>query len=231
MPERSQWSLERREWALILLTLVVLGSAGAILWFCLAPNADRRVERAAPASNWPKTISSVAPAPPSNDVARAGQDQAPPEPAVRTIIFPASAVTRLRKPNVSQQAPLAQGHQDAEKKQREQKEAEQIRVENERRELGRQKALGRDVEVLLDQFTVVHEVGGESLRLKIHDEDVATLDVWLKHQSPVRLSKQKGITGSGTDETLIYNNSRARLYYVWEISGRLNHCRLRVRDN
>ena len=36
--------------------------------------------------------------------------------------------------------------------------------------------------------------------------------------------------GSGTDEALIYNNGRASLYYVWELSGQLNHCRLRVRE-
>lgn len=33
-----------------------------------------------------------------------------------------------------------------------------------------------------------------------------------------------------TDETLIYSTGATALYYVWEISGTLNHCLLRVRE-
>lgn len=49
------------------------------------------------------------------------------------------------------------------------------------------------------------------------------------HYGEVR--KQKGISHSRTDETFVYGNERASLYYVWEISGQLNHCLLRVREN
>jgi hypothetical protein len=35
---------------------------------------------------------------------------------------------------------------------------------------------------------------------------------------------------SRTDETLLYNAGRARLYYLWEISGKIDHGLLRIRD-
>src|SRR4051794_19892062 len=44
------------------------------------------------------------------------------------------------------------------------------------------------------------------------------------------MKKEQGISGSPTDETLIYTDGRTSLYYVWEISGRLNHCLLRSRE-
>jgi hypothetical protein len=67
--------------------------------------------------------------------------------------------------------------------------------------------------------------------VKIHDNDVTSFDVWAGGQWRREVPKQKGITQSGTDETLIYNTGRARLYYVWEQSGKLNHCLLRVRED
>ncbi len=86
----------------------------------------------------------------------------------------------------------------------------------------------RDVIVPWNLHTVVHGVGGQSLALRIRDTNITTIDVWI---GGVRRSytKQKGITGSGTDETLVYTNGKTRLYYVWEISGKLNHCILRIR--
>lgn len=220
----GQSAKAQRTRILMLFLFMAPATAGALLWFCFASNAVGRVERADPtASNWPKIISPAAAAPPSDNRARAGQKQATPEQVNRTATLPVNSAAALRETIGPQAARFAQGRLDVDQKQREQNQAEQI-------ELERRKALGRDVVVLLDQFTVVHDVGESSVTLKIHDEDVATLDVWINSSFPVRLSKQKGITGSGTDETLIYTNSRARLYYVWEISGRLNHCRLRVRD-
>jgi hypothetical protein len=73
-------------------------------------------------------------------------------------------------------------------------------------------------------------VGGSPVTVMIHDNDVTSFDVWINgfHRRQVR--KEKGITQSRTDETLIYGNGRARLYYVWEISGKVDHCRLRVRE-
>ena len=81
----------------------------------------------------------------------------------------------------------------------------------------------------LDEFRAVN-VGGSWLTVKIHDNDVTSFDVWVNGAFYDDVRKQKGITQSGTDETLIYSNGRASLYYVWELSGQLNHCRLRVRE-
>ncbi|MGI9087483.1 MAG: hypothetical protein ACR2HH_07065 [Chthoniobacterales bacterium] len=67
--------------------------------------------------------------------------------------------------------------------------------------------------------------------MKIHDNDVTSFDVWINGSWRREVKKEKGITQSGTDETFIYNNGRASLYYVWEISGKLNYCSLRVRNN
>jgi hypothetical protein len=77
----------------------------------------------------------------------------------------------------------------------------------------------------------VVNVGGVGVSVKIHDNDVTSFDVWINGSHSREVPKQKGITQSGTDETLIYNTGRARLFYVWEISGTLNSCRLRVRED
>jgi len=92
-----------------------------------------------------------------------------------------------------------------------------------------EKAAGHDHHVALDDWQTI-DVGGESVTLKIHDNDVTSFDVWVNYGVRREVKKEKGITRSGTDETLIYTNGRASLYYVWEISGRINHCLLRVRD-
>ncbi len=107
--------------------------------------------------------------------------------------------------------------------------AARIRAENFRTTASAQQAAGHDHIVPLDQFTQV-TVGNATVRLKVHDVDISTIDVWIDYARPVRLTKEKGITGSRTDETLIYRRDGASLYYVWEISGELNHCRLRVRE-
>ena len=67
--------------------------------------------------------------------------------------------------------------------------------------------------------------------MKIHENDVTSFDVWINGSHRREVPKQKGITQSRTDETLIYDGGRARLYYVWEPSGKLNHCLLRVRED
>jgi hypothetical protein len=134
----------------------------------------------------------------------------------------------------SRQARLAQERLMAAQRQREQSQAVQLaqdRANAEQRERERQKATGRTVPIPLDQSTLVSDVGGSNVIVKIHDHDITTIDVWIGYGGPLRLTKQKGITDSGTDETLIYSNGRAHLYYVWEISGKLNHCLLRVRED
>jgi hypothetical protein len=133
-----------------------------------------------------------------------------------------------------QQARLAQERWNAEQQAREQTQAaklEQNRANAYRMELEQQKAAGRTERIPLEQFTIVHDVGGSDVTVKIHDHDITTFDVWMEYAGPVRLTKKKGITGSRADETLIYQNGKARLYYVWEISGKLNYCLLRVRDD
>lgn len=132
----------------------------------------------------------------------------------------------------SPQARLAQERLNAQR-QREQLQAvnlAQDRTDAARRELAQQKAAGRNEVVPLDQFTLIPDVGGLGVTVKIHDNDVTSFDVWINGSWRREVIKQKGITGSRTDETLIYQNGRARLYYVWEISGKLNCCLLRVRE-
>jgi hypothetical protein len=107
--------------------------------------------------------------------------------------------------------------------------AEQDRAARARARHEQEKAAGTNVHVPLDEWRVIN-VGGESVTVKLHDNDVASFDVWLQGQRRHQVQKQKGITGTGSDETLIYANTRAALYYVWEISGELNHCLLRIRD-
>jgi hypothetical protein len=88
---------------------------------------------------------------------------------------------------------------------------------------------GTDVVCPLDQ-TIPVNVGGLSVTVKIHDNDVTTFDAWINGRRMHEVQKQKGISHSRTDETLLYQSGRASLYYVWEISGELNHCLLRVRE-
>ncbi|MEY2501631.1 MAG: hypothetical protein QOI07_1965 [Verrucomicrobiota bacterium] len=101
---------------------------------------------------------------------------------------------------------------------------------HEQKRLEQEKAAGKDQHVLLDHWQTVN-VGGYSVSVKIHDNDTTSFDAWINSTQYRELKKQKGITGTGTDETFIYSNGRASLYYVWEISGRLDHCLLRVREN
>ena len=109
--------------------------------------------------------------------------------------------------------------------------AERVRAEAARQEELKQKAAGRDVIVPLDQIAVISDVGGASVTVKVHDNDVTSFDVWVNGQKRSEVPKNKGISHSRTDETLIYSNRGGSLYYVWEISGRLNSCLLRVRND
>lgn len=160
----------------------------------------------------------------------------PPQSAVSVNDAP-SGLTRTTNSNDtsrryfdSQQARVAQDRVHAEQRQREQTLAAQNRANEERRKL-EQKAAGRDIQVPLDEFTVIPNVGGLSLTVKIHDNDVTSFDVWINGGWRRQVPKRKGGTRTRTDETLIYQNGNASLHYVWEISGRLNHCLLRVRED
>ncbi|MEO5719196.1 MAG: hypothetical protein ABIR29_11585, partial [Chthoniobacterales bacterium] len=58
-----------------------------------------------------------------------------------------------------------------------------------------------------------------------------SFDIWINGAHYRNVPKQKGISHSGTDETPVYRSVGASLYYVWEVSGQLNHCLLRMREN
>lgn len=108
--------------------------------------------------------------------------------------------------------------------------AQRIRDQNAREAAQRQRDAGIDTIIPLDSDAVVN-VGGISVGVRVHDHDVTSFDVRINGGWKRNFTKNKGVSGSRSDETLIYGNGAASLYYVWEISGKLNHCRLRVRQN
>jgi hypothetical protein len=107
--------------------------------------------------------------------------------------------------------------------------ADRMRAENDRRAAAAQQQAGVDTVIPLDTNYPV-SVGGSVLNVRVHDNNTSTFDIWINGQHYREVKKEKGITGSRTDETLVYSTGSAQLYYVWELSGKLNHCRLRVRD-
>jgi len=129
-----------------------------------------------------------------------------------------------------ERARLEQQRFDREQLQRQQAAlADRRRAENEEASAKARRAEGTDVVCPLDQ-TITVNVGGSSVNVKIHDNDVTTFDAWINGRRMHEVEKQKGMSHSRTDETLLYQSGRASLYYVWEISGELNHCLLRVRE-
>jgi hypothetical protein len=108
--------------------------------------------------------------------------------------------------------------------------ADQRRAELDRPKKESEEFEGKDRHVPLDQFSYIQMNGG-GVWVKIHDNDVTNFNVWVNGGFLREVPKEKGMTHSRTDETLIYGNGRSSLYYVWQISGKLDHCLLRVRDN
>ncbi len=137
---------------------------------------------------------------------------------------------------VADPAAAARAGSDEQRSQREQLQREQaanadrLRQENRAREEALARAKGTDHIIPLDTYCSV-PIGASSISVKIHDNDVTSIDVWINGSWRHELKKEKGISGSGTDETLIYTSGRSRVYYVWELSGELNHCLLRVHEN
>jgi hypothetical protein len=86
-----------------------------------------------------------------------------------------------------------------------------------------------DLPVQLDQFVELQNVGGESIRLAIHDDGPTSIRVAIAYARPVSFDKARGID-PGSDETLIYSNSKARVYYVTSPSGKVGYCLLRIRS-
>jgi hypothetical protein len=138
---------------------------------------------------------------------------------VTTPELPVVANTRTVDPAAQQR--------EAQERQRQQAELARLQEERARQE---QKARGQNVIIPLDQEMIIY-VGGMPLRVKIRDNDVTSFDVWINGSHRREVPKQKGITQSRTDETLIYGWGVARLYYVWEPSEKVNHCLLRVRED
>ena len=85
----------------------------------------------------------------------------------------------------------------------------QDRADAERKEHELQRVAGRTERIPLDQPSVVPNVGGSDVAVKIHDNDVTSLDVWINGARRRRVTKQKGITGSQKEETLIYSRGHA----------------------
>ncbi len=108
--------------------------------------------------------------------------------------------------------------------------AEQMRVEMINQEREQAKRAGREETIPLNQFVTISNVGGLPVKVKIVDNDVTSFDAWVNGRHLQNVQKQKGISHSGADETLIYQNSGGSLYYVWEISGKIDSCLLRIRD-
>jgi hypothetical protein len=103
---------------------------------------------------------------------------------------------------------LAEANRVAEQARREQlaQKEQQKHLEAARQQqlLQQQKAAGRDEHVPLDEWQIV-TVGGEAVRVKIHDNDVTSFNVCINSERPVQMPKTHGITHSQTDETLIYS--------------------------
>ncbi len=92
------------------------------------------------------------------------------------------------------------------------------------------KAAGTDYHVPFDEDYDLRDPLMNA-RVRVHDNDVTTFDIWINGAHYRNVQKLKGFIHSGTDETVIYSDGRASLYYVWAISGQLNRCILRVREN
>ena len=207
---------------ILILLFFAAACAVVMLWLHFASNAaqsDSPINMAR--ADWPRTIQS-APPPAPQAVAEQPRDY-------QVAVAPPVTVEAARETVPPQQTQLARERTIAEQRQREQIQAENNRRAAEAAERER-KAAGKDIIFPLDQDLVVQNVGGSAVDLRIHEIDVTSFDVRVNGAWRRNVPKHKGISGSGTDETPIYGNGRANLYYVWEISGRLNNCLLRVRD-
>jgi len=108
-------------------------------------------------------------------------------------------------------------------------ESERNRIEFEKVDAERKRLAGTDFVIALDKDVPIN-VGGSWVTVRIHDRGIATFDVWVDYAFRSNVVKEHGLSHSGADETLIYRNARASLYYVFEISPEQNHCILRVRE-
>jgi hypothetical protein len=217
----------------VIFACVAVALAIAALWVYLAQDsnpASSTYRARISETRWPRTNST-----PETPVSTAATQRLQQEGRARqqqwqTNGLPVNSTMTTRElPVVANTRTVDPAAEQRKAQERQRQEAELARLQEERARQ-QQKAAGRDYHVQLDAWQTI-DVGGESVTLKIHDNDVTSFGVWLNYSVRREVRKEKGITRSGTDETLIYSNGRASLYYVWEISGRINHCLLRVRED
>lgn len=206
--------------------VVIVACAFVAALLALIVNSDGDGRRLAQAS----VSLSQPPTPPLLSTNGTSQD---PDARSNALRLPPSNVTVLAEPPVRRtdnlsQLPTSEEHRLAEQQQREQTRLGQERLDAAEKQ--RVAQVGRDEMVPLDQFVTISDVGGSSVSVKIHDNDVTSFDVWINGARQRNVRKEKGNTHTRTDETLIYQNGKAKLYFVWEISGTLNSCILRVRE-
>ena len=221
--------------SILIFVLLVAAIAAAAIWYYFPSDVAERSDRPrVTIQHRPNTIpiaSSFVTASAPNQATANSITTAPVAvyiPPTTTIeAGPGSSYVATSIIDSQQQRQLAEQRRQDEQRQREQNERD--RLQTERAELER-KAAGQDIIIPLDQDMTIN-FGGMSVGVKIHDNDVTSFDVWINGAWHRQVPKRKGITHSGTDETLIYDGGRARLYYVWELSGKLNHCRLRLRED
>ena len=208
-----------KTWGLVFAFLVV-ACASAALWYYFGYAASSASESYHPRvteARWPRTITTSSASDPTSVASETNETSR-------------SAATTTQA--LSSRAEAARVQRAAQQRQADEQRLQQAALARRQEEQARaeRKAHGQDVIIPLDQEMIVY-VAGMPVHVKIHDNDVTSFDVWINGSRRREVPKQKGITQTGTDETLIYNTGRARLYYVWEISGQLNHCRLRVRED
>jgi hypothetical protein len=219
--------------SILIFAVLVAAIVAGVFWYFFASDAAEHTDGSrVTVHNWPRTIADTAS---SASTTPSRQQTANIATTAPVTVYPAPTTTEGANETTyiapstidAQQAQVAEQRRQAEQQQREQIERNRLQAERAR---VAQKAAGEDVIIPLDEDRII-SFAGMSVRVKIHDNDVTSFDVWVNGAWSREVPKQKGITGSRTDETLIYSGGNARLYYVWELSGKLNHCRLRVRED
>jgi hypothetical protein len=175
-----------KTWALVFAFLVAACGIAA-LWYHFGYAANSVPERhRVTETRWPRTITTSTTADPFLSVAPQTTE------AVRGAAPTTYALSTTAEASHAQ---LATQQREAQERQRQQAELTRLQEERARQE---QKARGQDVIIPLDQYCTVN-VGGVGVRVKIHDNDVTSFDVWINGQWRREVPKQKGITQSGTD--------------------------------
>jgi hypothetical protein len=222
-----------RRLLLIFAALITGCAAIALCWYYFSGDRTEVITRSAKTvSEWPQIVAPTNPPPRVSRHAQVTRSSAP-YPVTITNVQPVTSsqdapapVHFPRNTVASHEAQLAEQRRQADERQRNQIERQRLAAERARQE---EKAAGQDSVIPLDRHMVVN-VGGTAVDVMIHDNDTTSFDVWIDGYRRREVPKQKGISQSRTDETFLYGTGRANLYYVWELSGKVNHCRLRVRE-